>query len=343
MRTDSLFAFDHYPKLFWEPSIEGPALFALGKEHGDNLTTPLFYQGTPAQSYHPSCMQEFSFQEFPFTSALPKVIKRLDIPDYKGWEERVEKALDHIDRGSLQKVVLSRKTILRFSSKLDPWTLFFRLRKQAAPSTTRFCLQYEKHRAFLGATPEKLFERDGLCLTTMALAGTAPRSSDLAQDKVFSSQLLACKKRRSEVDFVLDFLATQLRPFSQTVEIGPLGILQSTAVQHLHYPLRATLKEGVSDEMLLSALHPTPALAGLPREKALSFIKEHEPFDRGLYGAPIGFLSQKKSDIVVAIRSAYLKDTELHLFAGLGIVPGSNALEEWQELEAKISPFLSIL
>ena len=341
--TDSLLSIDHYPKLFWEQSTKQTPLFALGKESGDNPITPLFYQGTLAQSYHPSWMKEFSSQEFYSKNALPQILERIDIPNYKGWEQRVEKALSLIEQGSLQKVVLARKTILRFSYKPDPWALFFRLRDQAAPSTTRFCMQYGKHRAFLGATPEKLFERNGLCLSTMALAGTALRSNDLAQDKALAFQLLACKKRRREVDLVRDFLADQLKTLSQTLEIGPLEILQSTNVHHLHYPLRAILKEGVDDKTLLSILHPTPALAGLPRKEALLFIKEHEPFSRGLYGAPLGFLSQKKSEVVVAIRSAYLKDTQLHLFAGLGIVPGSNALEEWQELEAKISPFLSIL
>jgi len=334
-------ASDHYPKLFWEPAHQGSTTLTLGKKH--SATFPFFYHMGASESFTPAWIDAFPSCDLSSIGGLPRMMERSHFPDYDGWQRNVEKALAMIDGGHLQKVVLARKTILRFSSKLDPWTLFFRLRHNAALSTTRFCLQYAENRAFLGATPEKLFERTGLQLSTMALAGTSKCSSDSAKDGVLSSVLLASRKKQREVDCVRDFIANTLSSLSQKLEIGTLEILKGTHVQHLHYPIRALLKEGVSDEELLAALHPTPALGGLPRKEALAFIEKHEPFTREPYGTPIGFIGQKKTELAVAIRSASIEDRELHLFAGVGIVPGSDALEEWEELEDKISPFMGLL
>ncbi len=338
---ESFLSVDRYPKLFWEPAYQSIITLALGKGSPfDSL--PLFYHGGTPQTFHPAWSQEFPSCPLKH-NPLPQIIEKRHFPEYDGWQEIVDKALAMIDRGHLQKVVLARKTCLRFSSIIDPWSVFLRLRQNAAPSTTRFCLQYAKNKAFLGATPEKLFEREGLRLSTMALAGTAKCPPDSIQSAQLASALLASKKHRREVDLVVDFMANALSSFSQTLEIGPLEILKSTHVQHLHYSIKALLKEKITDEELIKALHPTPALGGLPREEALSFIEKNEPFSRGPYGAPIGFISQNKTDLAIAIRSAYVENAELHLFAGLGIVPGSNAREEWQELEDKLSPFMSFL
>jgi len=134
-----------------------------------------------------------------------------------------------------------------------------------------------------------------------------------------------------------------LLPFSESIEIGSLGVLKSTKVSHLHYPIRATLKEKTTDAQIIEVLHPTPAIGGWPRKEALAFIEKHEPFARGPYAAPLGFSNKERSYFVVGIRSAIVEGNCLHLFAGAGIVPGSDPHKEWMELEAKISPFLDIL
>lgn len=195
----------------------------------------------------------------------------------------------------------------------------------------------------MGATPEVLFTRNRNHLSTMALAGTIQRSEDPTEDEALQKTLLASKKDRHEVDIVADDLATILSRFSDRVEIGPLGVLKSSRVQHLHYSLQAFLKEHVRNEDLIEALHPTPAIAGSPRKEALDFISQHEPFSRGPFATPLGFLSQDSAHLVIGIRSAMTLGNELQLFAGAGIVPDSDPVKEWQELDHKISPYLGIL
>ena len=113
-------------------------------------------------------------------------------------------------------------------------------------------------------------------------------------------------------------------------------------MQHLYKKFSCELKTPLLDRDLLDALHPTPAVGGTPRDKALSYIKKNEPFDRGWYAGPIGWISPVKSDIVVAIRSALIKDDTIHLFAGTGIVQGSIPLKEWEELDNKTAQFMDL-
>jgi menaquinone-specific isochorismate synthase len=110
-------------------------------------------------------------------------------------------------------------------------------------------------------------------------------------------------------------------------------------VQHLYNRFSGTLKPQVTDRDLLQALHPTPAMGGFPREKALAFLEKRECFDRGWYAAPLGWISPDRADFVVGIRSALVLGNDLHVFAGGGIVQGSIPQQEWEELEHKISPF----
>ena len=113
--------------------------------------------------------------------------------------------------------------------------------------------------------------------------------------------------------------------------------------QHLHTPFDATLKSDVSDTALIQSLHPTPAVGGLPRDAALAWLDVHEPFDRGIYAAPVGWVDRKGADFAVAIRSAIVREETLALYAGAGIVPGSKAEEEWAEINQKMRSLLTIL
>jgi menaquinone-specific isochorismate synthase len=281
--------------------------------------------------------------DLPASTSPSSLFDRTDLPEEADWCKIIENALKAIHQGNLGKVVLARKTTLRFTSPIDPWDLFLRLRKSANPSATLFCVQQGPHSAFLGATPEKLFTRDGRNLSTMAVAGTRKRSLDPVEDEALSQELLNSIKDRREVDFVADFILEAIDPLCERVELAPLTVLKSARVQHLHYPIHAILKEGISDAVLMQILHPTPALGGTPRSNALAFIEQHEPFSRGYYGAPIGWSSDVYADVAVAIRSAMIENCDLHLFAGTGIVEGSKPLDEWEELEHKISPFLAVL
>lgn len=257
-------------------------------------------------------------------------VSRKDVPEKQEWIKLVEKATGTMRDGPLRKVVLARKTTLQFAKPLDPKTLFSRLKKKAALSTTKFCLELNDRQIFLGATPEVLFSREKRVLRTMALAGTSNTSEFTFKDK-------------EEVDWVLHGISQALLPLCESLEVEPLQVLHATNVNHLHYPIRAVLKEKIHDAHLIEALHPTAAIGGWPKQEALEFIKEHEPLDRGPYAAPLGFSSYDRSFFVVGIRSAIVDGSFLHLFAGTGIVQGSDPTQEWMELEMKISPFMEIL
>ncbi len=237
---------------------------------------------------------------------------------------------------------MARKTLLQFSSPLSPWPLLAKL-NQRARSATLFAFHLAPGVCFLGATPEKLFERKGTAFNTDAVAGTRPRGKTPEEDLLLEKELVANPKDQREFHIVKSFLSSALAPLAKEMAWqGPDTLLKTSHVQHLHNRLTGTLKENTTDTDLIRALHPTPALGGYPRAASLALLKELEPFERGWYGSPIGIVSQEETSIYVAIRSALLRDKSLHLFAGTGLVPGSRAEMEWAELEHKIQPFLEL-
>jgi menaquinone-specific isochorismate synthase len=119
-------------------------------------------------------------------------------------------------------------------------------------------------------------------------------------------------------------------------------VLKLAFVQHLHREYQGSLKPEVSDREILETLHPTPAVAGYPRLNSIKYIYELEGFDRGWYAGPIGWIGKETSQFAVAIRSALLKGKHLTVFAGAGIVAGSDSEKEWQEIENKILNFTKI-
>ena len=119
--------------------------------------------------------------------------------------------------------------------------------------------------------------------------------------------------------------------------------MQLHKVQHLCVPIHAILNPNTTTKALLETLHPTPAVAGLPKQLALQFIEDHESYPRGWYAGTVGYIDAHKSDFSVAIRSALIAHKSIKLFAGAGLVKGSKARQEWQELDNKIQTILTLL
>ena len=265
-----------------------------------------------------------------------------NFPKLESWVPLIEKTLSAIEQGSIQKVVLARMTILKTGSPIHPYAILSFL-KEKKLNTTVFSLEFTPGSVFLGSTPEKLYSRDESLLLTEALAGTFPRGISKIQDLELETCLQKSAKDLNEVCFVGAFLKELLTPLSSSLkEDTEFSILQTPKVQHLYKKFSCELKKTLSDRDLLNSLHPTPAVGGTPRDKALNYIKENEPFDRGWYAGPIGWISPLKSDIVVAIRSAFIKEDTIHLFAGTGIVKGSIPLNEWEELDNKTAQFTDL-
>ena len=273
------------------------------------------------------------------TGTLPEPLYRNDSPDREGWGSNVERALAAFSGGHLGKVVLARRAELGFGRDLDGVLLAEELR-EAAPGCFRFYFEPVEGVGFLGASPERLFRREGRFVTSEAVAGTRPRGSSFVDDEGLRDELLGSEKDRSEHGFVKVGIGEALRPLCTELEVeGGVSEMKLASRRHLVSRVRGRLREGVTDADVLRALHPTPAVGGYPGEAALKGIRELEPFDRGWYAGPVGWVGADASEFAVGIRSGLVRGRTLALFSGAGIVPGSRADEEWAEVEQKIGDF----
>ena len=194
--------------------------------------------------------------------------------------------------------------------------------------------------AFLGASPERLFRRDGRSVESEAVAGTRPRGVSSADDEGLRDDLLHSAKDRSEHTYVSKGIGEALAPLCEELEIEDgVSEMKLARGRHLRSRVRGTLRDGVTDAALLDALHPTPAVGGHPRDEALERYRDLEPFDRGWYAGPVGWIGAEASEFAVGIRSGLVRGRTLALFSGAGIVAGSVPDEEWAEIEQKIGDF----
>lgn len=271
------------------------------------------------------------------------ILHRRDIPDRAEWQASLDTALEDMNQGKYKKVVLARKATLTFNDPVDPVAYLLRLRRMTE-ETFNFYFQADDDHAFLGATPERLFKRQGRTIHTEAIAGTRPRGKTTRDDERYSKALLHSEKELREHGIVVDTIHNVLSQHCHELIVDDeVQITKLSHVQHLCKHFKGELEPGVGDADLIASLHPTPAMGGYPTEVALDAIEYLEPFNRGWYAAPIGFVGPEHTEFVVAIRSALIEQERVSLFSGAGIVLGSDPAEEWQEIEDKISKFLKAL
>ena len=187
---------------------------------------------------------------------------------------------------------------------------------------------------------------DGIDVSALSdneLADIRNRTNDESENAVLAAQLLADNKNRLENRLVHADILTRLEGLAERASLSPARILKLRRLQHLRRDIQARLKPGVYDDQLLATLHPTPAVGGTPRRKALAYIRDHEPFCRGWYAGACGLISEDVAEFAVAIRSVLLTADALRLYAGAGIVAGSEPEAEWQELDDKLANLLSLL
>ena len=273
--------------------------------------------------------------------SLPK--SRTDSPNIAGWQSKIDEALSLIRSEVIEKIVLSRQAKMMFSDPLNPVALANRL-QAATHDCFVFCFGFGDRDAFVGATPERLFLRQESQLLSEVVAGTRMRGKDAAEDERLAVELLTSDKDQREHDIVRKSIRQRLHKFVNHLQVDTqASILRLARKQHLRSGVQGTLKATVDDGMLLKRLHPTPAVGGYPTENALPEIARIEPFNRGWYAAPVGWIGANSAQFAVAIRSGLVQGNSLSLFSGAGIVRGSDPLEEWQEVENKIQDFVSVL
>jgi menaquinone-specific isochorismate synthase len=271
------------------------------------------------------------------------VVSRSDLPDKAVWQGAVTEALERIRGNQMSKVVLARKAALAISETINPWGLLALL-MESDLNACHFAIQPKEGVAFIGSTPELLYRREYRRIETDAVAGTRPRGNSTLQDDRLGRELLDSEKDRFEQRLVTDFLSEALDGLASSHNgHEKVSLLKTARVQHLVTRLRGTLKLETTDADILRALHPTPAVAGVPRDASLATIAELEQFDRGWYAGALGWFSGNNSQFDVAIRSALVRSLQIDLYSGAGIVSGSVPEEEWDEIEQKISGFLRIL
>jgi menaquinone-specific isochorismate synthase len=260
------------------------------------------------------------------------------------WNEIVTQAVAAIHRGEMEKVVLSHARRVVTQREVNPPRLLARLGSRY-PDCYRFLFEPQVGHTFFGATPELLAERRGRVLGTFALAGSTPRGHTLEEDQALGEALLHSEKDRREHALVVRAIRAALAPLSEEMHLPDRPrLLKLNNIQHLLTPVRARLTQGTGILSVVEAFHPTPAVGGLPREAALAFIERAEPHDRGWYAAPIGWIDSSGDGLfAVALRSAVSVGRETHLFAGAGIVAGSQAEKEWRETGWKFRPILDAL
>jgi salicylate biosynthesis isochorismate synthase/menaquinone-specific isochorismate synthase len=259
------------------------------------------------------------------------------------FERAVAAATERIEAGEMSKVVLAREVLVSAGAAHDPAAVFGAMREQF-PSCFCFCCGTPEA-AFAGASPELLMRRSGASVSTVALAGSTRRSSDPAVDDHLGEQLLRSGKDRREHAIVAERIARVLHPLAVWVEAGAEPeVVKVANIQHLATPVVAQLAEPRSAVELAGLLHPTPAVGGEPREAAIAAIAELERMDRGWYAGPVGWMdATEDGEFCVALRSAVLRDREARLYAGVGIVAGSDPAAELAETEVKLGALLPLL
>jgi len=270
------------------------------------------------------------------------------LPNALAWKQMLERPLQLLHTGVLQKVVLARKIITHFSKPASLEHELIRLKtmpndpayKLARAESFQILFAPDKNHAFLSLTPERLFKWREQELAIDCIAGTRKRGDDANQDKILEEELINCAKDNREHDTVAGFIKQLLDQLHMPYEtIFTKKILKLASVQHLFTSFKASAKQS-NFQQWSQGLHPTPALGGMPRALAQTVIDESEPFYRGMYGAPMGIVSAHYIDMAVGIRSVLLYKNQKHVFAGAGIMPDSEPESEWQETGIKMNNFL---
>jgi len=273
-----------------------------------------------------------------------KVKRRWSLPDYEAWHAIIDQALSDITAQRYEKVVLARRVTYELDIPPIPAWLFSAIDLPSAPGRYVLYFQPTAGTAFLSLTPERLYQRKQKYFQSEALAGTRPRGRNSTEDERLAQELLATDKERREHAVVGREIVSRLVDITERLEPQAVPeIIKLPHVQHLRIRIEGQLKEEVSDKDLLAALHPTPAVGGFPRRAALAAIQRWEPFSRGWYAAPMGWLERDAAEFTVAIRSLLVSENRLHLYAGAGIVAGSQPQKEWREIESKLKNFTVLL
>lgn len=319
-----------------------------------------FDTSTPASLYVPE-LAEWGAPAVPATPADDAPCTPVPAPDSPGYRHAVSRAVQVINAGELDKVVLARQMTVEHPGPVDLDVLFATL---AAENPRAFtyrvdlpagCTGSGVPGAFLGASPELVLRCRDRVVTSMPLAGSIPRCSDGSTDpdtvnEQRRSQLLNSAKDLREHSLVARRVAEVFRAHATGVSVPACPeIVETPVIMHLASTISGRLREGVSPVDLVYALHPTPAVSGWPAEQATALIRELEDADRGMHAGLVGWVDgDGNSEWALALRGGLIRDngaggSTTTAFAGAGIVSGSDPDLEHTETAVKFSTFIRAL
>ncbi len=343
--------FDAHAEVGAEWAAFGAARFTLPRieYRTDGRTASVAVHVVPGESLAEALAAVEALRPVPTagSDSLGLPYMRRDDPDRAEWGRMLRWALGAFEARTLDKVVLARRARFLFEEAVDPVALLRRL--EAATPRCFHALVEAGDRTFLTATPERLFRLDGRCLWTEAVAGTGARAEADDADDRLRDALLDSEKDRREHAYVRDAIAEALASLTDTLDVDrQASALTLARGRHLRTGISGRVAEGVGPLDLLTALHPTPAVGGTPAARAIDAIDRLEPFDRGLYAGPVGWIGRDgagalAADVAVGIRSGLVDGRALSLYSGAGIVAGSDPAAEWAEIELKIGDFARVL
>lgn len=264
--------------------------------------------------------------------------------DRDAWERAVEESLDAIRGGRVRKAVLARTLDITTPEPVDPVDVVEHLWAVNRGSHV-FLFQPSAEAAVVGAAPETVATlKDGVFHAT-AVAGSTRRGSSPREQAELAARLLASEKDRAEQCIALDDMVARLETVAHQIRTDPQPhVLTLARIQHLETEIRASVPAGTGVLDLVRLLHPTAAVCGLPRDEALRFLHEEEPFERGWYAGPVGWFDAEGNGIFApALRMGVMTAGGWRLFAGAGIVEGSVPSLEWEETRMKFGPMLEAL
>jgi menaquinone-specific isochorismate synthase len=256
------------------------------------------------------------------------------------WQQAVGEAVHRITHSAqLRKVVLARDLYASADNPIDVRVLLYRLADRYPGCYTFAC------DGLVGATPELLISRDSWEVSSLVLAGTAPRGATPAQDSELALGLLGSAKENEEHEYAAVSLRDTLSPLCEAMYVTPRPeLIRLPNVQHLGTRVRGTLAAIKSALTLVAAVHPTAAVGGTPTGAAVEAIRELESMDRERYAGPVGWIdADGNGEWGIALRCAQLSGHRARLFAGCGIVAGSDPAAELAETESKFRPMRTAL
>jgi menaquinone-specific isochorismate synthase len=269
-------------------------------------------------------------------------IKFDDKESFSDWNELFNKVLKSLEDGDLNKLVLSRTFNIKIENQINWKILLARLNKRF-PECYLFLIK-KNNSIFFGSSPEMFLKVSGNTAEVESVAGSAARNKKIEADNELEKFLKTSEKNHQEHLIVSNFITDVLIKYSDNVHIlEKKQIRKLDNIQHLITRISAELNSEDDLFRLIDSLFPTPAVCGIPKEKAMNLIRQLEVHDRGLYSGLVGFFDFKNScELAVAIRSALVKENQVTAFAGAGLVKGSDPKEEFLEINLKLNTILSL-